>query len=88
MRLVKKELQARNQRKFGPRPDFSSPNFDFVKELDKLPFPLNLGKVELSKDQQVRFLELIYNNQSVFSLGDEDLGLCDLPQTYHSYHYG
>ena len=64
-------------KKFGPRPDFSSPNFDFVKELDKLPFPLNLGKVELSKDQQVRFLELIYNNQSVFSLGDEDLGLCD-----------
>ena len=64
-------------KKFGPRPDFSSLNFDFVKELDKLPFPLNLGKVELSKDQQVRFLELIYNNQSVFSLGDEDLGLCD-----------
>ena len=50
--------------KFGPRPDFSSPNFDFVKELGRLPFPLNLGKVELSKDQQVRFLELIYNNQS------------------------
>ena len=64
-------------KKFGPRPDFSSLNFDFVKELDRLPFPLNLGKVELSKDQQVRFLELIYNNQSVFSLGDEDLGLCD-----------
>ena len=64
-------------KKFGPRPDFSSLNFDFVKELDKLPFPLNLGKVELSKDQQVRFLELIYNNQSLFSLGDEDLGLCD-----------
>ena len=64
-------------KKFGPHPDFSSPNFDFVKELDKLPFPLNLGKVELSKDQQVRFLELIYNNQSVFSLGDEDLDLCD-----------
>ena len=64
-------------KKFGPRPDFSSLDFDFVKELDKLPFPLNLGKVELSKDQQVRFLELIYKNQSVFSLGDEDLGLCD-----------
>ena len=43
----------------------------------RLPFPLNLGKVDLSKNQQVRFLELIYDNQSVFSLGDEDLGLCD-----------
>ena len=68
--------------KFGPRPDFSSPNFDFDKELGRLPFPLNLGKVELSKSQQVRFLELIYDNKSVFSLGDEDLGLCDhLKQT-------
>ena len=31
----------------------------------------------MSKAQQVRFLELIYNNQNVFSLCDEDLGLCD-----------
>ena len=31
-------------KKFGPRPDFSSSDFDFVKELDRLPFPLNLGK--------------------------------------------
>ena len=45
--------------------------------MDRLPFPLNLGKVKMSKDQQVRFLELIYDNKSVFSLGDEDLGLCD-----------
>ena len=64
-------------KKFGPHPDFNSLNYDFDKELVRLPFPLNLGKVDLSKDQQVRFFELIYNNQSVFSLGDEDLGLCD-----------
>ena len=31
----------------------------------------------MSKVQQVGFLELIYNNQSVFSLCDEDLGLFD-----------
>ena len=31
----------------------------------------------MSKDQQVRFLELIYDNQVVFSLCNEDLGLCD-----------
>ena len=31
----------------------------------------------MSKEQQVRFLELIYDNQVVFSLCDEDLGLCD-----------
>ena len=63
--------------KFGSQPNYSSPEFDFDKELGRLPFPLNLGKVEMSKEQQVRFLELIYNNKSVFSLGDEDLGLCD-----------
>ena len=31
----------------------------------------------MSKAQQNRFLELIYDNQSVFSLCDKDLDLCD-----------
>ena len=62
---------------FGPQPNFNDPNFDFHKELKRLPFPLNLGEVEMSRAQQVRFLELIYDNQVVFSLCDEDLGLCD-----------
>ena len=31
----------------------------------------------MSKAQQIRFPELIYDNQAVFSLCDEDLGLCD-----------
>ena len=63
--------------KFGPQPKFDDPNFDFQAELKRLPFPINLGEVEMSKAQQVRFLELIYHNQVVFSLCDEDLGLCD-----------
>ena len=63
--------------KFGSQPKFNGPNFDFQKELDRLPFPLNLWKVEMSKVQQIRFLELIYDKQSVFSLCDEDLALCD-----------
>ena len=62
--------------KFGSRPKVSSPEFNFQKELDRLPFPLNLGKVDMSEEQQVRFLELIYDNQFIFSLCDEDLGLC------------
>ena len=72
-----KGTSGEKPKKFGPCPDFNSPDYDFDKELARLPFPLNLGKVDLSKNQQVRFLELIYDNQSVFSLGDEDLGLCD-----------
>ena len=37
--------------KFGSQPTFSSPELDFQKELDRLPFPLNLGKVDMSKEQ-------------------------------------
>ena len=36
-----------------------------------------MGEVNMNESQQKRFLELIYDNQSVFSLCDEDLGLCD-----------
>ena len=38
--------------KFGPQPKFDSHNFNFKKELDRLPFPLNIGEVDLSKLQQ------------------------------------
>ena len=63
--------------KFGPRPKFSSKDYDFKKELARLPFPVNIGEVELSPSQQKRFLGLIYDHQSIFSLCNEDLGLCD-----------
>ena len=43
----------------------------------QLPFPVNIGEVELSLSQQKCFLELVYDHQSVFSLCNEDLGLCD-----------
>ena len=74
---VKPAEDSGEKPKFGSQPRFGSPDFDFQRDLDRLPFPLNLGKVEMSKEQQVRFLELIYDNQSVFSLCDEDLSLCD-----------
>ena len=62
---------------FGPRPDVNDSDLDFAKELDQLSFPVNLGDVEMMKAQQIRFLQLVYDNQSVFSLCDEDLGPCD-----------
>ena len=52
-------------------------DFDFKQELSQLPFPVNMGEVNMNELQQKRFLELIYDNQSVCSLCDEDLGLCD-----------
>ena len=38
---------------------------------------MNVRDVDTSRAQKQRFLELIYDNKSVFSLCDEDLGLCD-----------
>ena len=76
MEMTKGEEQGERP-KFGPRPKFNSKNFDFKKELARLPFPVNIGEVELSPSQQKHFLELIYNHQSIFLLCDEDLGLCD-----------
>ena len=63
--------------KFGPRPKFDTKAFDFKEELARLPFPVNIGEVELLLSQQKCFLELVYDHQSIFSLFDEDLGLCD-----------
>ena len=62
---------------FGPRPNTSVVDFDFQQEVERLPFKLNLGDVPLEKEHQARFINLIYSNQEVFSLHDEDLGYCD-----------
>ena len=61
----------------GLDPTSTDPDFDFQQELSQLPFPVNMREVNMNELQQKRFLELIYDNQSVFSLCDEDLGLCD-----------
>ena len=63
---------------FGPRPDTSSPDFDYEREIKRLPFEVNLGEAVLSKEQQARFIDIIYDHQEVFSLYDGDLGHCDV----------
>ena len=66
--LDKTEKEEQGKRpKFGPRPKFNNPNFDFKKELSQLPFPFIIGEMDMSKAQQQRFLELIYGNLSVLS---------------------
>ena len=67
----------KEQPKFGPRPDTSSADFDFKSELDRLPFTINIGEAPLSREQQSRFIDLIYDYKEVFSLYDGDLGFCD-----------
>ena len=63
---------------FGPRPDTQSANFDFEAEVNWLAFKLNLGdEANLTRIQQSRFIDLIYDHPEVFSLHDEDLRFCD-----------
>ena len=62
---------------FGPHPDTDSPDFDFDKEVDRLPFPLNMGTAPLTLEQKKCFINLIYDSKEVFSLYDGDLGHCD-----------
>ena len=62
---------------FIPRPDTSSADFEFQKELERLPFTINIGEAPLTREQQARFIDLIYEYKEVFSLYDGDLGYCD-----------
>ena len=78
--LDTKQLEEANKEpcpKFGPCPNTDVADFDFQKEVEHLPFKLNLGDVLLDKEHQARFINLIYSNQEVFSSHDQDLGYCD-----------
>ena len=48
------------------------------KELERLPFELNIGDAPLTRDQQARLIDVIYSHTEVFSLFDGDLGFCDI----------
>ena len=63
---------------FGSCPNTQAADFDFQKEIEHLPFKLNLADVPLDKEHQTKYINLIYSNQEVFSLHDEDLGYCNL----------
>ena len=66
-----------NKPSFGILPDFDSDQFNFKRELERLPFTINIGKAPLTLEQQKQFIRLIYENQAVFFLYDGDLGYCD-----------
>ena len=63
---------------FGIRPNTKDPDFDFKKELERLPFELNIRDAPLTRDQQACLINVIYNHTEVFSLFDGDLGFCDV----------
>ena len=62
---------------FSAQPDTKSPQFDFKKELDQLPFELNISEAPLTRKQKAHLIDIIYDHMDVFSLFDGDLGFCD-----------
>ena len=70
----KEEASQEPHPTFGPHPNTQAADFDFKKEVEHLPFQLNLGDIHLDKEHQAKFINLIYSNQEVFLLHDEDLG--------------
>ena len=47
------KVEQGKRSKFGPQPKFNKPDFGFKEELERLPFPVNIGEVDMSKVQQV-----------------------------------
>ena len=76
---TEKEMPKAKEEKpsFGTRPNTRNPQFNFKKELDRLPFKLNIGEVLLTHEQQAHLIDIIYDHTEVFSLFDGDLGFCD-----------
>ena len=75
--MPSKEANKEPHPSFGLHPNTKAADFDFQKEVEHLPFKLNLGDIPLDKEHQAKLIELIYSNQEVFSLHHEDLGYCD-----------
>ena len=63
---------------FGIRPNTKDSDFDFKKEQERLPFELNIGDAPLTREQQARLIDVIYDHTEVFSLFDGDLGFCNV----------
>ena len=69
------DTETESKPSFGTPPDFDPDQFDFKKELERLPFSINIGEAPLNLEQQKHFFRLIYENQVVLSLYDGDLYL-------------
>ena len=73
----KEEASQEPHPTFGTCPNTHMTDFYFKKEIEHLPFKLNLGDITLDKEHQTKFIDLIYSNQEVFSLHDKDLCYCN-----------
>ena len=75
----KNEFKEKDEKpSFGTRLDTKNSEFDFKKELERLPFELNIGDTPLTREQQTCLIDVIYDHTEVFLLFDGDLGFCDI----------
>ena len=59
---------------FSVRPNTKDSDFDFKKELERLPFELNIGDALLTHEQQVHLINMIYDHTEVFRYLTETWG--------------
>ena len=65
--MVEVRLMEKDEKpSFGTRPNTKDPDFDFKKELERLPFELNIGDAPLTRDQQARLIDVIYESYGSF----------------------
>ena len=75
----KNEFKEKDEKpSFGIRLNTKNPKFDFKKELEPLPFELNIGDAPLTHEQQAHLIDVIYDHTEVFSSFDRDLRFCDV----------
>ena len=72
-----KEANKEPHSKFGSHPNTKAADFDFPKGSRVSSLQAQSGKHSLDREHQAKFIDLIYSNQEVFSLHDEDLHYCD-----------
>ena len=79
MLVVKNTSNEKDEKpSFGIRPNTKNSDFDYKKELERLPFKFNIGDTPLTREQQAHLINMIYDHTEVFSLFDGDLGFCDI----------
>ena len=77
--MVKNEFKEKDGKpSFSARPNTKNSEFDFKKELEQLPFELNIRDAPLTCGKQACLIDVIYDHTKVFSLFDGDLGFCNV----------
>ena len=73
----KEEASGGPHLKCGPHTNTQVADFNFKQRSGASSLQASSGNIPLENENQAKFIDLIYINQEVFSLHDDDLGYCD-----------